>query len=58
MYKYITDLLILCNNCCELDEKYIELKYNIDSIIFEDYFNNNYLEKLIQVPFRLPSLGI
>ena len=47
MYKYITDLLILCNNFCDINFKYIEEKYNIDYNIFEIFFEKNYKEKLI-----------
>ena len=47
MYKYITDLLFLCNNFCILDKTYIQTKYNIDYNIFDIYFNKHFKDKLI-----------
>ena len=47
MIKIITDLLLLCNNFCDLNIDYIESKYNINIDNFETYFNKNYKNKLI-----------
>ena len=47
MYKYITDLLILCNNFCNPDKNYILLHYNIELVIFEIYFKKYYTNRLV-----------
>ena len=46
MYKYITDLQILCNIFCKPNKKYIYSNYSIDPNTFEIFFKTHYLNKL------------